>query len=383
MILPPSTLGVVGGGQLGRMLGLAARRMGYGFRVFEPAAGCPAGRVADLEVNAPYTDRAALRGFAAGCEAVTFEFENIPAAVLQELGAAAPVLPDWTVLHTCQNREREKAFLSACGYPCAPYAVVDSAAALCGALGWIGIPAVLKTADFGYDGKGQSKLRAGDDPEAAWAALGAPRGVLEGWVDFVCELSVVCARTRNGEVRAFPVAENIHTDHILEFSIVPARVDPRVQAEAVELAASIAADLKLVGLMAVELFLGRDGKLRVNELAPRTHNSGHYTLDACASSQFEQQLRAVCGLPLGAADLLRPAVMVNLLGDLWGNGVPPWDAVLGHPQAALHLYGKAEARPGRKMGHFTVLGESAEAALADARKLQAVLKAHAGSSRSG
>lgn len=374
MILPPSTLGAIGGGQLGRMLGLVARRMGYGFHVFEPVAGCPAGQVAGREVNAPYHDLETLRSFALGCEVVTLEFENIPAVVLQELAGTAPVYPDWAVLHTCQNREREKAFLTACGYPCAPYEVVDSLAALEAAWERIGCPAVLKTADFGYDGKGQVKLGPGDDLAAAWAGLGAPRGVLEGWVDFSCELSVVCARTRNGEIRAFPVAENIHTHHILDFTIVPARIDPRVQEEAVEMAASIAADLKLVGLMAVEFFLGQDGKLRVNELAPRTHNSGHYTLDACPTSQFEQQLRAVCGLPLGSVDLLRPAVMVNLLGDLWAQGTPQWYRVLAHPGAALHLYGKAEARPGRKMGHFTVLGESAEAALAEARRIKTALE---------
>lgn len=373
MILPPSTLGVLGGGQLGRMLGQAARRMGYGFHVFEPAAHCPAGQIAGREFNAPYSDLAALDAFADSVDVITFEFENIPADVLQHVGEHAPLHPHWTVLHTCQNREREKTFLRSKGYPCAPFAVVDSADSLRAALTTLGTPSVLKTADFGYDGKGQTKMGPQTDPAAAWAALGAPRGVLEGWVDFTCELSVVCARTRNGEVRAFPVAENIHTNHILDFSIVPARVDPAIQAQALELAESIADQLAVVGLIAVELFLTRDGRILVNELAPRTHNSGHYTLDACPTSQFEQQLRAVCGLPLGAVDLLKPAVMVNILGDAWKNGTPAWDRILAHPGASLHLYGKADPRPGRKMGHFTVLGDSAEEAYQTARRLKAAL----------
>ncbi|MDX6765927.1 MAG: 5-(carboxyamino)imidazole ribonucleotide synthase [Candidatus Methylacidiphilales bacterium] len=376
MILPPSNLGVIGGGQLGRMIGLAARRLGYGFQVYEPTPGCPAGQIADRQSNRPYTDLEALTAFASAVDVVTFEFENIPADVLQHVARSAPIYPDWTVLHTCQNREREKNFLKIRGYPHAPFAVVDSAESLARAIDTLGKPCVLKTADFGYDGKGQCKITADTLPASAWAALAAPRGVLEGWIDYACELSVVCARTRNGEVRTFPVSENIHSHHILDLSIVPARIDPRIEKEALQIASSIADDLKVVGLLAVELFLQRDGKLLVNEMAPRPHNSGHYTLDACATSQFEQQIRAVCGLPLGSTELLSPVVMANLLGDLWSGGTPAWDAILAHPTAKLHLYGKAEARPGRKMGHFCVLGNTAESALAEARVIQRELAAH-------
>lgn len=370
MILPPSTVGVVGGGQLGRMFGLAARRLGYGFHVFDPQPGGPAGQIAGREFAASYWDVVALREFAATCAVVTFEFENIPVEALEELAATAPVLPDPAVLHICQNRAREKAFLTAAGFPCAPYELVDGPESLTAAVGRLGTPAVLKTADFGYDGKGQAKLGPDRDLAAAWRALGAPLGVLEGWVDFACELSVICARTRNGEVRAFPPAENIHTRHILDLSIVPARIDPALQAQAVEIASALTAELKVVGLLAVEFFLTRSGRLLVNELAPRTHNSGHWTLDACATSQFEQQLRAVCGLPLGATDILRPAAMANILGEVWAGGPPRWDRILADPSARLHLYGKAEARPGRKMGHFTVLAESADEAAARAAALR-------------
>jgi 5-(carboxyamino)imidazole ribonucleotide synthase len=370
MILPPSTLGVLGGGQLGRMLGQAARRLGYGFHVFEPSPDCPAGHVASHEFNAAYSDLSTLDRFARSVDVITFEFENIPADVLQHLAQTAPIHPDWTVLHTCQNREREKTFLRTCGYPHAPFAVVDSAESLRLALATIGTPAVLKTADFGYDGKGQTKILPDTDPAAAWTSLAAPRGVLERWIDFTAELSVVCARTRNGEVRAFPVSENIHTHHILDFSIVPARIDPAIQDRAVELASALTEDLKVVGLLAVEFFLDRTGGLIVNELAPRPHNSGHFTLDACATSQFEQQLRAVCALPLGSPELIRPAVMVNLLGDLWTKGTPPWDRILAHPGARLHLYGKPEARPGRKMGHFTILAPSVGEAFTQAASLK-------------
>ncbi len=374
MIPPGNTLGLLGGGQLGRMFAIAARRMGYRVHTYEPSPESPAGQVSDRECNASYEDSAALEEFARTVQAITFEFENIPAPVLQQLACITPIFPDWTVLFTCQNREREKTFLHQNGYPLPPFEVVDTAEALAAALGRIGTPAVLKTADFGYDGKGQQKLVGGQDPVAVWSKFGAPRGVLEGFVDFAAELSVVCARTREGEIRAFPVSENIHTHHILDFSIVPARIDPAIQSRAVELASAITADLKVVGLLAVEMFLTRDGKLLINELAPRPHNSGHYTFDACVTSQFEQQLRAVCGLPLGAPDLLSPVVMVNLLGDVWRDGLAPdWNIILRHPRAKLHLYGKSEARPGRKMGHFCVLSETVEQALQEARDIRAAL----------
>lgn len=356
-------MGVLGGGQLGRMLAIAARRMGYRVHTFEPQADCPAGQISDVEVNASYEDAGALEAFARGVDVVSFEFENIPMAAIERIAALRPVRPRGEVLHICQNREREKLFLRSREIPCAPFEVVDSAEALRQALAVIGTPAVLKTADFGYDGKGQVKLRGGEDPAAVWRGFGAPRGVLEKWITFEAELSVVCARGLDGTMAAFPVSENHHANHILDLSIVPGRFPAEIAAEAVSLARRITEALGVVGLLAVEMFLTRDGRLMVNELAPRPHNSGHFTFDACLTSQFEQQLRAVCGLPLGATDLLRPVVMWNLLGDLWSRGEPDWAAVLSDPRAKLHLYGKAEARPGRKMGHVCLLADSVEEAL--------------------
>ncbi len=370
MIAPGSILGVMGGGQLGRMFALAARRMGYRIHVFDPAPNCPAGQVADLEVNSEYDDENALARFAGGVAAVTFEFENIPAGSLETLARKCPVHPGPEVLLTCQNREREKRFLADRGYPLAPFAVVDSADSLRTALRRIGTPAVLKTAAFGYDGKGQVRIDAENSPEACWRALDAPRGVLESWIHHDRELSVICAGSPQTGYVCFPAAENLHTRHILDVSIVPARVDPGLVEEAAALARSLAGDLALTGLLAVEFFLDPDGRLLVNELAPRAHNSGHYTFDACVTSQFEQQVRTLCGLPNGCPRLLCPAVMVNLLGDLWKNGEPDWTPVLREPAAKLHLYGKKEARPGRKMGHFTLLDPGAENAVDKAFRIR-------------
>ncbi len=373
MIEPGKTIGVFGGGQLGRMFALAARRMGYGIRVYEPAANCPAGQVADVEINAPYRPGQALDMFLEGLDAATFEFENIPADFLEAAARRLPVYPAPAVLLTCQNREREKTFLRQNGFPHARFAVVSSANDLAAALEDPGRPGVLKTADFGYDGKGQVKVNPGDDPAEIWETFGGGRGVYEEWIDYQAELSVICASGANGETACFPASENIHTRHILDFSIVPARLPEEILAEAARLATAITRALGVTGLLAVEFFLTRDGRLLVNEMAPRPHNSGHYSFDGCLTSQFEQQCRAVCGLPLGSTELLRPTVMVNLLGDLWRDGPPDWTPVLRHPTAKLHLYGKAEARPGRKMGHYCVLGETVETALADARSLQAAL----------
>lgn len=366
---------MLGGGQLGRMLALEAARLGYRVHVFEPESGCPAGQVCVHQTNAPYTDDAALRAFAAGVDVVTYEFENIPLAALETVAEIVPVRPRGEVLHICQNREREKTFLRAHGIPCAPFWVIDSAAELAAALAQLDDGGgVLKTADFGYDGKGQMRVRSLDDPAATWARFGGHRAVLEGWVDFTHELSVVCARGLTGETRTFPVVENRHTNHILDYSIVPASVPTAVQAEAYAMAARIAEELDVVGLITTEFFLTRDGRVLVNELAPRPHNSGHFTLDACVSSQFEQQVRAVCGLPLGSPELLRPVVMLNLLGDLWRNGEPPaWADILAEPDVTLHLYGKRTARPGRKMGHLCVLADSASEALARAEAIKARL----------
>ncbi len=352
------------------MFSLEAAKLGYRVHVFEPAPGCPAGQVSGAETNAAYSDPAALRAFAQSVDVVTYEFENIPRAALETVAEFVPVRPRGEALHICQNREREKNFLAAHGFPCAPFRVVDSAASLAAAWRELGGPGVLKTADFGYDGKGQMRMDPGDDAESAWRRFGGRRAVLEGRIDFTHELSVLCARGLDGGTSVFPVVENRHTRHILDLSIVPARIAASVQAEARAIAGRIAVALDIVGLIAVEFFLTRDGRLLVNEMAPRPHNSGHFTLDACVTSQFEQQLRAVCGLPLGAIDLLRPAVMLNLLGDLWRAGEPRWRDVLAEPGVKLHLYGKSEPRPGRKMGHLCVLADSVEEALARAERLK-------------
>jgi 5-(carboxyamino)imidazole ribonucleotide synthase len=374
MIPPGSTIGLLGGGQLGRMFAISARKMGYGIRVFEPSSHCPAGQVADAEYNAPYSDLATLEKFAANCDVITYEFENIPVGVLEQVGKITPLYPDANILHICQNREREKLFLCASHIPCAPFEVVRSAAQLASAFDKIGFPCVLKTADFGYDGKGQVKFKERPaNVGETWQQFNAPAGVLEGWVNFSKELSVIVARARDATVSVFPVSENIHTNHILDYSIVPARIGEKIQEQARGLAIEIAEKLKLVGLLAVEMFLADDNTLIVNELAPRPHNSGHYSFDACVTSQFEQHLRAVCGLPLGSTELLSPVVMVNILGDAWQNHPPHFDQLLANSNVKLHLYGKAEPKPGRKMGHFCVFGPDSEVAYQMAVELKKIL----------
>jgi 5-(carboxyamino)imidazole ribonucleotide synthase len=378
MIPPGKTIGILGGGQLGRMLGQAAQSMGYRVQVFEPVGPCPAGAVANREVNASYDDLAALTAFARECAVVTYEFENIPSGPLDAIAPLVPLFPRAEVLHVTQNRQREKAWLRANGFPHVPYAeALDGD--LAAVIGQVGRPCVVKTADFGYDGKGQMKIVSDADLEKAAAIFRGRRCVLERWVDFSCELSVIVARSSAGETKAFPVAENIHTRHILDFSIVPARVSAPALREAEQLAVAIAEKLGVVGLLAVEMFLAANGEVLVNELAPRPHNSGHWSIDGCETSQFEQHVRAVCGLPLGPVGVREPTVMVNILGDAWrwqdGRvvGEPNWRAVLSEPRAKLHLYGKAEPRPGRKMGHFTVRDRNLETALTRAKELQAQL----------
>ena len=369
MVIPPgSTIGLLGGGQLGRMFAIAARRMGYRVHTYEPSPDSPAGQISDREFNGSYADWELLESFVRSVDVVTFEFENIPAEVVDRISRSKPVHPRSEVLHICQNREREKNFLRTHHYPHAPFAILSSQAELDAALDSIGAPAVLKSANFGYDGKGQHKINPGDKPDYSPAA---GRSVFEKWISFDRELSVICARDAKGHLSVFPASENVHSRHILDYSIVPARIDPVIQRRAQSIAKNIASDLKVVGLIAVEFFLTPDGELIVNELAPRPHNSGHYTVDACLTSQFEQQLRAVCGLPFGSPDLLRPVVMVNLLGDLWkAGGQPDWRPVLSDPYAKLHLYGKLEGRPGRKMGHFCVLRETIELALTGALQIK-------------
>jgi 5-(carboxyamino)imidazole ribonucleotide synthase len=360
-ILPGQTVGILGGGQLGRMFGIAARRLGYRVHAFDPTSDCPAGQVADNEVSAAYDDIEAALRFAAGVDVVTFEFENIPAETLRAIAEAKPVHPAPEVLHICRHRLREKEFLSGHGFPVAPNRPVRDVAELRAAIAELGTPAVLKTADFGYDGKGQVRLDAGADLGQAWAAMGRPVGVLEAFIPFSQEISVICARDQRGAVVCYGPVENVHARHILDVTTAPAEVAPATERAALELARAITETLGVVGLLAVEMFVV-DGRPIVNELAPRPHNSGHYTIDACVTSQFEQQLRAVCGLPLGEARQVQPAAMANLLGDLWEQGEPNWGAALAYPAVKLHLYGKREARPGRKMGHLTAVASSREEA---------------------
>lgn len=364
-IVPGATIGVLGSGQLGRMFAIAARRMGYRVHTLSPDDDTPTGQVADVEVQAAYDDVDAVRRFARQVAVVTFEFENVPSETIRVAEQFAPVRPGGHVLHTTQHRLREKRFLASVGCPLAEFREVDSKPALEAAAESIGYPAVLKTAGWGYDGKGQARLGSPADQEAAWRQVAGP-AVLEAYVDFAAELSVIVARGPDGATAAYGPVLNRHERHILDVSLAPAPVGPRVAREAHDIARELAERLELVGLLCVEFFLTRDDRLLVNELAPRPHNSGHYTFDACVTSQFEQQLRAICGLPLGSAELMRPAAMVNLLGDLWDDGPPNWASACRWPDVKLHLYGKVEPRPGRKMGHLTALAADASAAERDA-----------------
>ena len=361
-ILPGSTVGVLGSGQLGRMFAIAARRMGYRVHTFSPDSDTPTGQVSDKEYEHAYDDLDAVREFARGVEVVTFEFENVPAEAVEAAAQLAPVRPSGSVLYTTQHRLREKTFLSSRGFPVAPFRHVRSLEDLNAALGEIGLPAVLKTAGFGYDGKGQTLINSLEDAAPAFEALRGQEGVVEAFVDFEREVSVVAARGADGRVAHYGVVENTHSRHILDLSVAPARVDEAVAREAVEIARAVLEELEVVGVTCVEFFLTGSGKLLVNELAPRPHNSGHFTFDACLTSQFEQQLRAVCDLPLGSTELLRPAAMANLLGDLWQRGEPDWRAAAAFPNVKLHLYGKTDPRPGRKMGHLTALAPTPEEA---------------------
>ncbi|WP_438481032.1 5-(carboxyamino)imidazole ribonucleotide synthase [Oleiharenicola lentus] len=372
-ILPGATIGVLGGGQLGRMLSQAATKLGYRMHVYEPQANSPAGTVSHQEVNAPYEDIAALTAFARECDVVTYEFENVPAAPLKAIEAVSVLRPHWSVLETTQNRSREKNWLKRNGFAHARFAEVAANGDLLAGIREVGVPCVVKTADFGYDGKGQLKVMSEADVPAALKRFAGQPVVIEQFIDFSCEVSAVVARSTTGEVKVFPISENIHTNHILDFSIVPARVAAEVLARAESLALAVAAKIDLVGVLGVEFFVTRSGEVLINELAPRTHNSGHYTLDACVTSQFEQQVRAICGLPLGDTKLISPVVMVNILGDAWANGEPNWAALLADSSAKLHLYGKGDPRPGRKMGHFSVVSGDAKTAYHRAVELKSRL----------
>ena len=364
------------------MFGIAARRMGYRVHALDPAQDCPAGQVADVEINRPYDDIDAARNFANRVDVVTFEFENVPAETLEAIEGITPVRPRPAVLHTCRHRLREKAFLKGRGFPHAEWHEVTSAGEVARAVAALGGGGILKTALFGYDGKGQVKVSSpveasGEESrrfEEAWRSLNQPVGVVEQVVPFDIEISAIVARGQDGQMRVFPIGQNEHSSrHILDITSVPANLPPRVLSRAAELGREIAEALDVVGLLAVEIFVVGD-ELLVNELAPRTHNSGHWSFDACVTSQFEQQLRAVCGLPLG--DILPTAggiAMANLLGDLWEKGEPNWPAALGCPNVKLHLYGKTRPSPGRKMGHLLATAATVQQARQDVLRAREAL----------
>jgi 5-(carboxyamino)imidazole ribonucleotide synthase len=355
IIAPGSTVGVLGGGQLGRMFAMAARRLGYRVHTLAPDDDTPTGQVADVEVVASYDDVEAVRAFAEKVNVVTFEFENVSAAAAAAAEEVAIVRPNGKALAIAQHRIREKTFLAALGIPVTPFVPVWTADDLAVATDTIPWPAVIKTASFGYDGKGQIAVATADGLPEAWDALHQREAIVEAFIDLACEISVIGARGVNGEWSHFGPFENAHAHHILDVSVAPASVAEATAAEAVEITRAVMEALDYVGILCVEFFIARDGSLLANELAPRPHNSGHLTFDACRTSQFEQQLRAICGLPLGSTELLQPAAMANLLGDVWQRGEPDWAAALAYPDVKLHLYGKASPRPGRKMGHLTAL----------------------------
>ena len=373
-ILPGATLGMLGSGQLGRMFAIAARRLGYRVHVLSPDTHTPTGQVADLEICADYLDLDRVAEFAQSVNVVSFEFENVPAETTEICQRYCPVRPAGSVLFTSQNRLREKTFLRDAGLPVTPFVAVRSVEDLTTALQQQGTPAVLKTADWGYDGKGQVVIRSVADAGAAWSTLNVPQAILEKFIDFECELSVVAARGVDGEFVSYGPMGNSHSHHILDISVCPAVIPAAVAAEAIEISRAVLEKLDVVGVMCVEFFLTKSGQLLINETAPRPHNSGHLTIDAHVTCQFEQQVRAICGLPLGSSELRSPSAMANLLGDVWEGGEPDWVAALKHPNLKLHLYGKHEARAGRKMGHLTVLADQVQAAEQIARAARTTLK---------
>ncbi|RMG29274.1 MAG: 5-(carboxyamino)imidazole ribonucleotide synthase [Gammaproteobacteria bacterium] len=370
MILPGATLGVLGGGQLGRMFTMAAHTLGYRVVVLDPDPHSPAGSIADQHIEGDWHDHASLQMLGEECAAVTTEFENVPAESLEYLARFCIVRPDARAVGISQDRIREKTFLQEHGIPTAAFVPILEPEDLDAAWERLLPPLLLKTARLGYDGKGQRTVHALTEARAAFEEFGNVPCVLEEKVSLAKEVSVVLARTHDGQVAVYPVAENRHVAGILDTTIVPARIEEDLARQAVDAATAIADALGYSGVLAVEFFVTEAGELLANELAPRPHNSGHYTLDACITSQFEQQVRTLCGLPPGDTLLLAPAVMVNLLGDLWVRGEPRWDRLLAEPAARLHLYGKREARPGRKMGHYTCLSTEEEAALACAERIR-------------
>lgn len=353
---------MLGGGQLGRMFTIAARELGYRVLVLEPDENSPAGQVADQHLMAPYDDSDALAIIAKECDVVTTEFENIPAQVLETLAKSTLVRPSADAVLLAQDRINEKAFIESCGLMTAHYGVITTSSDIADAVSKIRFPARLKTARLGYDGKGQVVVHSIEDVRDAFHTMQTVACVLEQQVDLDTEVSVVLARNSAGETTCFPVGQNIHKNGILHKTVVPARVKNSLIHAAQVAAKRIADKLRYIGVLTVEFFITKEGELLVNEIAPRTHNSGHYTMDACVTSQFEQQVRTICDLPFGNTQLLSPVVMVNMLGDLWGDDVPNWAALFSEADCKLHLYGKQQAREGRKMGHYNVLNEDLDQA---------------------
>ena len=373
-ILPPAMLGILGGGQLGRMFAVAAKTMGYRVTVLDPDAGAPAAAFADVHLCAAYNDHAALKELAETCAAVTTEFENVNAESMRWLAQHVPVSPSGDCVAIAQDRILEKGYIRKAGLDTAPYLALETIDDLNHDLAPY-LPGILKTARLGYDGKGQVRVKTPEDARAAYADLGGQPCVLEKMMPLAAEVSVIVTRTNAHEVAVFPLSENQHANGILDVSIVPARVGADIAAKAQAMATQLVDALDYIGVLAVEFFVLDDGGLVINEMAPRPHNSGHYTIDACLTSQFEQQVRAMCGLHPGRTDLLSPVVMVNLLGDVWQDdgGEPNWEVLAQAPNAKLHLYGKSAARPGRKMGHYCVLAATADAALEQAHALKETL----------
>jgi 5-(carboxyamino)imidazole ribonucleotide synthase len=374
VILPGATVGVLGGGQLGRMFTLRARTMGYRVVVLDPDPRSPAGAVADAHIASPYEDEHGLKKLAEQCAAVTTEFENVPSIALETLSQLSLVRPPVGAVATAQDRIAEKTFFRDRGFATAKFRAVHNRAELIAALREVPLPALLKTSRLGYDGKGQAPVSNQEEATRAFEQFGQVPCILEQRIQLERELSIILGRGADGDIALFPVAENRHRDGILETSVVPARMDGKLATEARELASTAAEILNYVGVLAIELFVTPEQELLVNEMAPRPHNSGHYTLDACSVDQFEQQLRTLCGLPLGRPWLLSPVTMINLLGDLWSGGEPRWEQALRYPGVRLHLYGKTEARPGRKMGHLNCLASDVDHAFATAFEARDALR---------
>jgi len=373
MILPNATLGVLGGGQLGRMFTLAAYSMGYRVVVLDPDPHSPAGQIADQHIKSDYRDHAALQLLGDECAAVTTEFENVPAESMEYLERFCAVRPNAEAVRIAQDRIREKTFVLDHGLATAAFAAIYEDADIVTAIETLNAPLLMKTASLGYDGKGQIQVNTLAEARTAFEQLGNTACVLEEMIDLEREISVILARSVNGQTAVYPVGENRHVNGILDTTIVPATLDASLGEKAIDMATRLADSINYCGILAVEFFCTRQGALLINELATRPHNSGHYTVDACATSQFEQQVRMMCGLPPGDTQLLSPVVMTNLLGDIWKGGEPDWQHVLNESQAHLHLYGKKEARPGRKMGHINCLARNVGQALATTTRIRSAL----------